>query len=60
LPHFPLRSWNEDSLRIIRNTLDKYIDIYEPKDGMFVCARISVEVDLGKGFPEEMFLNLDN
>jgi hypothetical protein len=35
----------------IKNTLGTYIDKVEPRDNMFACAHICVEVDLEKGLP---------
>jgi hypothetical protein len=44
----------------IGNSLGKYIDKAEPKDGLQACAQICVEVDLEKGLPEVIKLKLDN
>jgi hypothetical protein len=60
LPFLPLHCWNDETLRNIGNTLGKYIDRVEPRDGLQVCARLCVEVDLEKGFPEAIQLTLDN
>jgi hypothetical protein len=50
--HIPLHCWNETIVRSIGDALGKYIDHDEPKDSMFSCADIYVEVDLEKGFSE--------
>ena len=31
LPHLPIHYWNNDSMRVVGNTLEKYINIAEPK-----------------------------
>jgi hypothetical protein len=60
LSHLPVYCWNDESLREIKNTLGKYIDIHKPKSSMFSCTRICVEVDLEKGLSEVINHNLDN
>lgn len=60
LPHLPLHYWGDDSVRAIGNDVGKYIDRCEPKDNMQACARICVEVDLGKGLPEAIKLKVDD
>ena len=57
LPFLPLHYWNTESLVIIGNKLDKYIDRAERKD-QFFCARICVEVDLEIGLPEAIQLTV--
>jgi len=52
LPFLPLHCWNNETIRSIGNTLGKYIDRAEPKDGLQACAWIYVEVDLEKGLPK--------
>jgi hypothetical protein len=44
----------------IGNTLGKYIDRVEPREGLQACARLCVEVDMEKGFLEAIQLTLDN
>jgi hypothetical protein len=60
LPHIPLHCWSNDSLCCIGNTLGCYIDRAEPKENIFSCARICVEVDLEKGLPKAMLITLNN
>ena len=60
LLHLPLHCWGDDSVRAIGNAVGKYIDRSEPKDNMQACARICVEVDLGKGLPEAIKLKVDD
>jgi hypothetical protein len=60
LPFLPLHCWNDETIRNIGNTLGKFIDRSEPKDGLQACARLCVEVDLEKGLPEAIQLNLDS
>ena len=31
LPHLPILYWNNDSMRVVGNTLEKYINLAEPK-----------------------------
>jgi hypothetical protein len=59
LPFLPLHCWNDETILSIGNTLGKYIDRVEPKDGLQACAWICVEVDLEKGLPEAINLTLD-
>jgi len=59
LPHLPLHCWGDESVKAIRNAVGKYIDRCEPKDNMHACARICVEVDLGRGLPEAIKLRVD-
>jgi hypothetical protein len=58
LPFLPLHYWNDETIRNIGNTLGKYIDRAEPWEGLQACARLCVEVDLEKGLPEAIQLNL--
>lgn len=60
LPHLPLHCWGDESVRAIGNVVGKYIDRNEPKDNMQACARICVEVDLGRGLPEAIKLKVDD
>jgi hypothetical protein len=60
LSFLPLHCWNDETLRNIDNSLGKYIDHVEPREGLQACARLCVEVDLEKGLPEAIQLNLDN
>ena len=57
LPHLPLHCWNSESLEVIENMLEKYIDRAERKE-QYSCARICVEVDLEIGLPEAIRLNV--
>eukprot|EP00253_Pinus_taeda_P031987 PITA_31987 len=59
LPHLPLHCSGDESVRAIGNDVGKYIDRSEPKENMHACARICVEVDLGKGLPEAIKLKVD-
>lgn len=59
LPHLPLHCWGDDSIKAIGNAVRKYIDRCEPKENMHACARICVEVDLGKGLPEANKIKVD-
>jgi hypothetical protein len=59
LRYLPLHYWNDETVRVIGNTLGKYIDRTEPKEGIQACARICVEVDLEKGLPQAVQLTLD-
>ena len=56
LPFLPLHCWNYKTLQAIGNTLGKYIDPVEPKDGIQNYAQICVEVDLEKGLPKAITL----
>jgi len=59
LPHLPLHCWGDESVKAIGNAVGKFIDRSEPKENMHACARICVEVDLGKGLPEAIKLKVD-
>jgi len=59
LPHLPLHCWGDESVKAIGNAVGKYIDRSEPRENMHACARICVEVDLGKGLPEAIKLKVD-
>ena len=54
-----LHCWGDESVKAIGNVVGKYIDRCEPKDNMHACARICVEVDLGKGLPEAIKIKVD-
>jgi hypothetical protein len=60
LPFLPLHCWNDETIKSIGNTLGKYIDRVEPRDGLQACTRLCVEVYLEKGLPESIQLTLDN
>ena len=53
LPHFPFHYWGDEVLKIIWDTLEKFIDREEPKSSMYSCDRIYVEVDVEKGFRKQ-------
>lgn len=38
LPYFPPHYWNDVTFRLIGNSLRKYVDYAEPRDGLFRCA----------------------
>eukprot|EP00253_Pinus_taeda_P031855 PITA_31855 len=59
LPHLPLHCWGDESVKSIRNAVGKYIDRCKPKENMHACAKICVEVDLGKGLPEAIKIKID-
>lgn len=59
LPHLPLHCWGDESVKAIGNAVGKYIDRSEPKENMHACARICVEVDLGKGLLEAIKIKVD-
>jgi hypothetical protein len=59
MPFLPLHCWNVETIRNIGNTLRKYIDRVEPQEGLQSCVILCIEVDLEKGLPEEIQLNLD-
>jgi hypothetical protein len=58
--HLPLHDWNDDAIHYIGNSIGHYIDRVEPKENIFSCARICIEVDLEKGIPKAMVISLDN
>lgn len=60
LLHLPLHCWRDESVKVIGNAVGKYIDISEPKENMHPCARICVEVNLGKGLPEAIKIKVDH
>lgn len=60
LLHLSLHCWGDDLVRAIGNAVGKYIDRCEPKNNMQACARICIEVDLGKGLPEAIKLKVDD
>jgi hypothetical protein len=51
LLHLPFHCWGDEVLKIIGDTLGKFIERVEPKSSMYSCARICVEFDLEKGLP---------
>lgn len=60
LPHLPLHCWGDESVKVIGNAVGKYIYRSEPRENMHACARICVEVDLGKGLLEAVKIKVDN
>jgi len=46
-------------VKAIGNAVGKFIDRSEPRENMHACARICVEVDLGKGLPEAIKIKVD-
>jgi hypothetical protein len=60
LPFLPLHCWNNETIKSIGNTLGKFIDQEEPKEGLQASACICVEVDMEKCLPEAINLTLDN
>jgi len=60
LPSLPLHHWNDETFEAIGNSPGRYIDIEEPRDGIYACAHICVEVDMEKGLWEAVELSLDN
>lgn len=46
--------------QLIGNSLRKYIDYSEPKDGLFSCARICMEVDLEKCLSRAVNFHMDS
>ena len=60
LPRLPLHYLGDDSVRVVGNVVGKFINRSKPKDNMQACARICVEVDLGKGLPEVIKLKVEN
>eukprot|EP00253_Pinus_taeda_P003918 PITA_03918 len=59
LPHLPLHCWGDDSVKAIENVVGKYIDRCEQKENMHACARICIEVDLGKGLSEAIKIKVN-
>lgn len=59
LPHLPLHYWGDESVKAIENVVGKYIGRCEPKENMHACARICVEVDLGKGLLKAVKIKVD-
>lgn len=59
LPHLPLHCWGDESEKAIGIAAGKYIEGCKPKDNMHACARICVEVNLGKGLPEAIKIKVD-
>jgi len=59
LPHLPLHYWGDELMKAIGNVVGKHFDRCERKENMHVCARICVEVDLGKGLPEAVKIKVD-
>jgi hypothetical protein len=60
LPYLHLHYWNDESICSIGNSLVKYIDQIEPKDGMQACAHICLEFNIEKVLHKEFYLTLDN
>jgi len=42
------------------NSLGQYIDGAKPKENIFSCVRICIELDMEKGIPEVVLITLDN
>jgi hypothetical protein len=40
LPSLPLHRWNDETVEAIGNSHGRYIDIEEPRDGIYACAHI--------------------
>jgi hypothetical protein len=60
LPFLPLHCWNDETLRSIGNTLGRFIDHVEPREGLLrACAWICGGRSR-KGFLEAIQLTLDN
>lgn len=59
LPYLPLHCWGDESVSAIGNVVGNYIDRCEPKVNIHACARICVEVDLGKGLPKAVKMKVD-
>jgi hypothetical protein len=50
----------DETIHNIGNTLGRYIDRVELRDGVQACVRICVEVDMEKGLPKSIHLTLDD
>jgi hypothetical protein len=59
-PFLPLHCWNDETIRNIGNTLGNYIYHAESKEGLHAYDRLCVKVDLEKGLPKAIQLNLDS
>jgi hypothetical protein len=59
LPHLPLIFWGVESFKAIGDKVGHYITHSEPKNNIFTCARICVEMDFEKGLPEMIQINLE-
>jgi hypothetical protein len=59
LLHLHLIFFDESSLKDIGNELDKFIDQAKLKGNFYSCVRICVEVDLERGLPKALQINLD-
>lgn len=60
LPYLSSHCWNDAPSRVIKNSIGKYIDCAEPKEGLFACAWICVEVDHEKCLPASIKLSMDD
>ena len=58
LPFLPLHCWNDETIKNIGNTVERFIDRAKPRDGLQSCTCLCVEVDLEKGLPEAIQLTL--
>lgn len=61
IPNLPLHLWSSDSLNSIRNSLGrKFIknDTERISKGLATFAQICVELELSKGFPDKISINL--
>jgi hypothetical protein len=59
LPCLPLIFWGEVTFKAIGNKLGRFITHFEPKGNIYTCARICVDMEFSKGFPEAIQLNVD-
>ena len=59
LPHLPLFLWTENTLKGIQNELGLYLAREKPKEDLYSCARICIEVELDKGLLESIQLELE-
>ena len=57
LPKLPMHCLNPETLKSIRNVLDRLIDTTNPMD-QYACARICIEVDLEFSLPEAIKLTV--
>lgn len=55
-----LHYWGDNVVRGIGNEIRKFIDKYESKYGIQECTQICVNVDLRKGLPKVVKLEVDN
>jgi len=62
LPNLPIHLWCTKSYRQIGNALGCFLmgDYERERQGLFTYARICVELDLSKGFPEQINLKIND